>query len=154
MITGIISIIFAVIAILPCFAPGAISMIGVFLSLAALIISCFSTFAGKSKYLISVLIIVSINIFAVSEFSFALSKNLYSHTQTPLRKAIYFLSYNETVKIREEKNLKALEQQLGHKINVNYKEKEVGYWQFVRMVFLFTIIPYFLSISRLYYLWK
>lgn len=150
MIVGIISIILAVIAILPCFAPGGISAIGGFISLLALLVACLSTFEGKIKYLVWVLFIVTFNIFVVSEFSFAINKNLYSHRQTPLRKVIHLITYNDENQIKEKLSKKALEKYLGYEIIIDYKRREKGYWNFVKIVILITFIPYFLSFLRLY----
>lgn len=140
------------IAILPCFAPGAMSVIGVFISLFALLLSCFSTKKNKIAYLICVLIIVTFNIFIVSEFSFSLSKNWYSHTETPLRKIIAIVTYNAEDQIKEAESKQSLEKHLGHEITVDYKSKEEGYWQFVKMVLLIIFVPYLLSFYRLYYI--
>jgi histone deacetylase complex regulatory component SIN3 len=92
-----------------------------------------------------------IQYFVVSEFSFALSKNLYSHTETPLGKIIGIVTYNAEDKIKEAESKKALEKHLGHEITVDYKSKEEGYWQFVKTVMLIIFVPYFLSFYRLYY---
>lgn len=154
MIVGSISIILAIIAMIPCFAPGAISAIGVFVSLLALLISCFSTIKSKVKYLVYVLFIVTFNIFVVSEFSFSLNKYLYSHTETPLRKIIHIITYNKEDEIKYDQSKKALEKHLGREIKIDYESKEKGYFQFVKMVILIIIIPYFLSICRLYYILK
>ena len=150
MIVGIISIILAVIAILPCFSPGAMSVIGVFISLLSLLIACLSTFERKIKYLIWVLFIVTFNIFVVSEFSFAVNKNLYSHRQPLLRKIIHLITYNDEDQIKEKLSKKALEKYLGYEIIIDYKRREKGYWNFVKIVILITFIPYFLSFLRLY----
>ena len=151
MSIGIISIILGAIAILPCFAPGAMSAIGVFISLFALLLSCFSTIKGKVKYLVYVLFIVTFNIFIVSEFSFALNKNLYSHKKTPLREITRLLTHTEEETTKKEQSKKALEEYLGHEITVDYKCEEEGYWQFVKMVGLIIFSPYLLSFYRLYY---
>ncbi len=150
MAIGIISITLAIMAILPCLAPGAMSAIGVFISLFALLMSCLTTIKGKAKYLLPVLFIVTLNIFVVSEFSFSLSKKLYSHAETPLRKIIHKMTYTEVDRIKQEKSKQALENYLGYELVVNYKRKEEGYWQFVRMVGLIIFFPYLVSFYHLY----
>jgi hypothetical protein len=81
----------------------------------------------------------------VSEFSFALSKHLYSHTETPLRKAIHRLTFTE-------EDRQAFKKHFGYVPKIDYKKKEGGYWQFVNMVFLIIVIPYSIAIFRVYYL--
>ncbi len=154
MVIGVFSILLAVLSALPSFVPGAMSIFGILLSLVALILSCFSTTEGKLKYLISVLIIVTFNIFIVSEFSVALSKSVYSHGEPALGKIIHAITYNEETRIREKKKRQEFEAYIGHKIEVDYKEKEKGYWQFVRTVILIIFLPYLILIYCLYNTWQ
>jgi len=152
MIIGIVSIIIAIMGTLLCFYPGAMSFIGVFLSLAALLMVCLSTFKGEKKHLVCVLILVTFNIFIVSELSFALNKNLYSHGETPLRKVIHLITYSEEDRFNDQKNLIALEKHLGHKVEIDYTKKEQGYWSFVKIALLIVLFPYSIALLRLYFL--
>jgi len=78
---------------------------------------------------------------------------MYSHAETPLRIGIHWLKNTEEEKIKQQKNLQAFKKHFGYEPKIDYKKRESGYWQFVKMVFLFCIVPYSVSVFRIYYLW-
>ena len=66
-IIGIVSVILAVLSLLPSIVPGAVSVMGLFISMGALVISIFSISRGDRYYFIITLFIVFFGVFFIND---------------------------------------------------------------------------------------